>query len=204
MKINEALLFERSLLNCHTKGLHSFIFEENKGFLTRLFVTDSSHDLWKNHCGLRALSWDELSIAVHPHHVNIKVSPVYGEIWNVLLTKEKCNAYPINLFKYIYNSQILNERGGFEKIDNEDIYIKDYIPLSFPNYYNMKSSDLHTVFVERGKITAWIIEESLTTSSYDNITYSNADLTKWTPEGLYIKPTEQQIREILNTVNISV
>ena len=59
----------KGLWNCHTKGLHSIVLDETDSLLTRVFFTTHEHDLWKNEYE------NPRSIAIHGHHVDIKITP---------------------------------------------------------------------------------------------------------------------------------
>lgn len=47
----------KNLLNCHSKGLHSFPISFECGLYRRVFVATEEHNLWKG---------NPLEIAIHP------------------------------------------------------------------------------------------------------------------------------------------
>jgi hypothetical protein len=199
-------LMEKSLLNCHTKGLHSIILNQRRdGLLTRMFVTTEDHDLWKNHCGMMTKEWHPLSVAIHPHHVDIEIYPIWGLLWNVEFKVKKnkgANPNDCLLDAFKWQSEILSGRGGFKWSGEKILQLQEHRSMMWRRKYTMKSNDLHTVYVTRGQVAAWIIQEYPATSGYDGITYSNVDLTKWTSEGLYQKPTKEQIIDIFKEIEI--
>ena len=57
----------------------------------------------------------------------------------------------------------------------------------------MKANELHTVFIEEGQTASWFIYESAASTEYDGVTYANHDLKKWEAEGLYKKPSKDEV-----------
>ncbi len=53
-----------NILNCHVKGVHSFPISYHNNLYRRIFYADVDHELW---------SENPLSVAIHPHHVDIKI-----------------------------------------------------------------------------------------------------------------------------------
>ena len=162
----------KNLLNCHSIGLHSFpISLSEKGLYKRIFYADNNHNLYK-----------PFEIAVHPHHVDIKITVLEGELYNPIY---ELSNEGILTNKYLWNSHILNGKGGFEYLGEQ--YLKEISRNCYKKHNSviMKACELHTVFVEESKICVWLIEESVPTCEYFPINYSPYDLTKWNSEGLY-------------------
>lgn len=206
---NKKLILEKSLLNCHVKGMHSFILSEADGKFVRMFVTSPKHELWQNQCGLIRKEWDLLSLAIHPHHVDINMNVIYGQIWNIEL-KQKNQVEKTDfvlcektLQTFDWQSQIKTGAGGFKRIGDKTLCVTQYRLLDeFMSPKNMQSCELHTVFVQKHEISAWIITESEPSCGYDSLNYSNVNLEKWSPKGLYQKPTEKEIKDIFETINL--
>lgn len=164
----------KNLLNCHSVGLHSFPISFDHGLYRRVFYADTNHNLYK-----------PCEIAIHPHHVDIKITVLDGVLTNPIykVSKDKGDVYN----KFHWDSHILNGNGGFKFIETERLELD-----SIRSYFNgqsviMKACELHTVYVERGRKCVWLIEESKPTCDYTAINYSIHDLTKWTPTGLYVE-----------------
>lgn len=68
----------------------------------------------------------------------------------------------------------------------------------------MRSDYLHTVFVEKGEAASWFITETEATGGYDGVVYGNTDLTKWTSEGLYQKPSKEEVVRYLKIAGIEL
>lgn len=163
----------KNLLNCHSIGLHSFPVSITEKLYKRIFYASTLHNLWKE---------KPLEIAIHPHHVDIKITVLDGTLYNCLY-EQSDTGYLWG--KYTWDSVILNGTGGFKFIGTELLKLTSKIPYSAGESVIMKACEMHTVFVEKGKLAVWLIEESIPTCEYFPVNYSNTDLTKWTAEGLY-------------------
>jgi hypothetical protein len=168
----------KNLLNCHCIGLHSFpISLDKNGFYRRIFYADHNHELWK-----------PVEIAIHPHHVDIKITTLSGVLFNpVYKIDERGETFK----KFIWNSHILNGNGGFEHLGEERLIQASNISYMEGQSVTMQACELHTVFVEKGKTCAWLIEETKPTCDYFPINYSFKDLTNWKPDGLYEETTDE-------------
>lgn len=164
----------KNLLNCHCIGLHSFpISQDENGYLKRVFYADVNHEL---HIPIK--------IAIHPHHVDIKITVLDGKLSNFIYVVSE-NGVEFN--KYNWQSEILSGKGGFEYLGKETLYLKDIHSYSKGESFTMKSNELHTVFVDKHTKAVWLVEESKPSFEYNPVNYSLYDLSKWTPDGLYIE-----------------
>jgi len=166
----------KNLLHCHTKGLHSFPVSFVNGLYKRIFYADEDHNLWR-----------PIELAIHPHHVDIKITVFEGELFNPIY-KADINGKVFNAFKW--NSHILNGNGGFECIGTERLTLHSHIKYGAGESVTMKACELHTVFVEKGKKCVWLIEETKPTCEYFPINYSPYDLANWKPDGLYVEVSD--------------
>lgn len=168
----------KNLLNCHSVGLHSFPISLENGLYRRVFYATPEHNLHK-----------PVEIAIHPHHVDIKITVLDGVLFNPLYEVSK--GFNGHIYgKYKWNSHILNGNGGFEHLGHEHLSLVSKNGYNKGEYFTMKACELHTVFVEQGKSAVWLIEESIPTCDYFPINYSPHDLTKWTPDGLYLEVSD--------------
>lgn len=67
------LIFEKALKNCHVTGLHGIVFNQEGDYLRRMFIADEDHVLWYNSCSRELPNWDPLSLAIHPHRIDIEI-----------------------------------------------------------------------------------------------------------------------------------
>jgi hypothetical protein len=174
----------KNLLNCHAVGLHSFPISFENGLYKRIFCTDIYHQMWR-----------PIELAIHPHHVDIKITVLQGHIYNPIY---RIDDKGTPLYKYQWNSHILNGRGGFESKGIERIALISNEVLLEGDTTIMKACELHTVQIDKHVESVWLIEESIPTCDYFPINYSPHDLTKWTPDGLY-----QEVNDIVKMRYIS-
>lgn len=163
----------KNLLNCHSIGLHSFPLSFENGLYTRIFYADVNHNLYKPH-----------EIAIHPHHVDIKITVLDGALTNLIYEVADEGE---TLHKFQWDSHILNGRGGFKYLGQEVIRQVFGRTYRAGESFTMKACELHTVFVEKDEVCVWKIEESVPTCEYFPINYSGRNLSNWTSDGLYIE-----------------
>jgi len=164
----------RNLLNCHSVGLHSFPISLNpEGLYRRIFYADTNHNLWR-----------PFEIAIHPHHVDIKITVLEGVLWNTIFEIDE-NGDSFKEFKW--NSYILNGKGGFHYLGERNLSQVSHIGYRMGGSVTLKACELHTVFVERNKRCVWLIEEFKPSCEYFPLTYSTKDLGLWSPDGLYVE-----------------
>lgn len=164
----------KNYLNCHTIGLHSFPIElSNKGLFKRIFYANTNHHMWK-----------PIELAIHPHHVDIKITVLEGELFNPIYELDNNGD---TFKKFLWNSHILNGKGGFEYLGKQGLKQVSNIKYSKGEMVYMKACEMHTVQIEKGKICVWLIEESMPTCDYFPINYSKNDLENWDTTGLYVE-----------------
>lgn len=166
----------RNLLNCHCLGLHSFPISFENGLYRRIFYADRTHPLWK-----------PIELAIHPHHVDIKITVLEGELNNPIFRIDDSGML-MNSFKW--NSHILNGKGGFEHIGEERLILESNINYNAGESVLLKACELHTVQIDEGKECVWLIEEFEPSCEYFPINYSPFDLTKWNTDGLYCEVSD--------------
>lgn len=162
----------KNFLNCHSKELHSFPISFENGLYRRVFYADNNHFLWR-----------PFEVAVHPHHVDIKITVLDGVLCNPIFTVG--TGEMVN--KWQWNSHILNGSGGFEYLGEEKMERISNITYKAGESVSMKACELHTIVIEKGKKCVWLIEESMASCDYFPINYSPHDLSTWSPDGLYLE-----------------
>mgnify|MGYP000861214368 FL=1 len=167
----------KNLLNCHCIGLHSFpISKDENGLYKRIFYADVNHQLF-NPC----------EIAIHPHHVNIKITILEGVLCNLLYSVGKGELFNT----YIWKSHILSGEGKFKFIGYNELKLISNISYTKGQSFYMNSLELHTVFVEQFETCVWMIEEFKPTYPYLGLNFSKNNLSDWSSKGLYIECDEQ-------------
>ena len=193
MKYNFELISEKSLLNCHCKGVHSFVLDEKNGMLTRMYITMPDHELWLTDLKLEERS--PKSISFHPHRRDIIVNVIKGNLYNAYIKISK-DGDGENIKSWNYISKIDGE-GKFER-GVEHVYKNLEIQcLQEGSIEYIKAEKIHTVWVKKGETVAWLIKEKEENKKYNGLCYSNANLEEFVWEGLYIKPTALETEKIL-------
>lgn len=195
LKENLKEIVNNSLLNCHCIGLHSILFT-NK---IRLFIADVNHELWKND-----KFFNDLSVAIHPHHCNITLECVYGMVRNYTFNIGFIDSEIIVLVdKWQYCSKITDGAIGFSNIGRDWIRETPVINnINRGNSLYLSSNDFHTVWVQKGQKCAWFVYEGEENPDYSSICYSNTDLNKFDSSQLYQKATKSEIIRLLKLVNL--
>lgn len=190
-------IVEKSFFNCHCKGLHSIMLLEGARKTIRLFVADIGNEMKKNYPDMDFLPRKDMSIAFHPHHCNITIDVIKGEIFNWIIG-EDARGFRIN--KYFYKSEISNGKIGFEFLGDTLMATKSREYISQGQSAYMEANLIHTVACDSKELTAWLVYEGKEDYDYHAINYSNNDLAKFNSDGLYKKPTELEITSLLELV----
>lgn len=184
---------QRSCHNCHVMGLDSIVLAEDTetGELVRVFWTTPEHELYKNEVPFST----RISIAVHPHHCDITLVPLFGTILNSLLELDDDPNGEVRIDSWEYVSGIATPKGSFRRTgSSKNVLGIKFQPLvndltrgaSDGNVYTMKYNELHTVYVPRGETSAWAIFEGPSHGrEKPRECYSNNDLTKFKFEDHY-------------------
>ena len=170
-------ILNNSYKDCHIKGLHSIAINSNDGYLSRVFITDDNHELTKD------------AIAVHSHRYSLGITVLKGYIHHRLYFPTK-DVFPYNdairLQSFRYHSKLNENKGCFSKYGGSMLFDTNLSVLHPNSYIYLKSSDLHDVYCLQ-QVNAWLCVEGKDNYSYNNIVYSNKDLTQWSDEGYYNK-----------------
>ncbi len=184
----------KSFLNCHAKGLHSIMLLDSPEKTIRLFVTDPDHELYKNNKADYHIH--QMSVAFHAHHCNITIDVVKGCIANWIVSEGKGG---ILADQFKYRSAITDEETNFELIEKKcPLRTDEYTFLNEGESAPMKANVLHTVYVPKGQVAAWLVYEGKEDKEYESLAYSNHDLTKQDFSNLYQRASTQEVLQLLN------
>ncbi len=197
IKTNKSEIIKKSFLNCHVKGLHSIMLLDCPEKTIRMYITDKSHDLYKNFTTPNSLSF-------HPHYCELTLHCIYGQLTNICMRLENeiqgndCHYYD----RWLYSSIISNGEISFVK-DGTDV-LKKLAPekIKESDSVYMKASDIHTVACKKHTVNAWMVYEGKENKNYKPHAWSNSDLSNIDKSGLYIKPTFSQIYELFKSIGI--
>lgn len=179
---------KRSYLDCHARGVHSIYLAPVGGQngMIRMFYATPIHDIACNK-DLFDGKDTPLSVGVHPHRRDLILSGLFGTFTNHNLHLN--GAGKVELTRFHYRSAIKDGECSFKAAG---------VPLKFtsrseqvqPGYaVRLAARDLHTVSVEAGKEAIWLVAEGAEDKNYQSVCYSNSDLTKFNPNGMYKVPS---------------
>lgn len=155
-----------ALMDCHVKGLLSIMLQDEPGNRIRMFYATDEHQLWQRARADNA----EMTLAVHPHHCDITLIKVFGEVWNDTFQVEENRAGKFH--KCRYSSHINEGKGGLEDTGRRFI-ATDYQHRQINQYgTRMDAKQLHSIYVPRGTEAAWLVIEGIEDETYDSVCYT--------------------------------
>jgi hypothetical protein len=161
------------ILNCHAKGVHSFVIHEKDGYLKRVFYADTNHEIQNTSC-----------LAIHSHRTDIKITVLEGCLYNKVCEPDlKGERFSV----YKWDSKILNDTGKFVYLFDTKLETTEANMYKAGDTFYLASHMLHTVAVNKDEKCVWLVEESMPVMPYSPLVYSQRDLNNWTAEGLYQK-----------------
>lgn len=205
------LIASKSLRDCHVKGLDSVMLDDTPGKRVRAYITRSDHEMWKNNCGLSISRAKDhaMSLAFHPHHCHLTLTPIFGRTWNIILKAEKptgglrLDQYPRRLDEFKYVSQITEGKGGFAGTGMKKTFYVDWEWYLTESSY-MDAKEIHTIYVPKAETSAWFVHERAEDPSYAGLNYSNTDLELWSASELYKPMTVEYLKFLLDRMKIKV
>lgn len=187
---NKEEIVKKSIMNCHVKGLHSVMLLDSPGKTIRMFVTGANNDMVRNYDN------NNMSLGFHPHHCYLTLKVIKGQITNRIL---KCvpSGMGFTMQKHRYISKILNENEAkIEHIGEQENCLVVNSVLNYDHSIGMSANTIHTVGVGKG-IAAWLVFEGKEDKNYQPLIYSGTKIEKLETEGLYQKPTEEEVDEMI-------
>lgn len=141
-------VLELARFDCHVKGLHSIPVENNDGKLKRLFFTSQKHELYKN-CDISGLV-----LGAHSHRYDLQLTGLVGDSYNVMIERGE----GVRVFEHCYfnESRIVNSGETLARISSIEKLGRVFLPHSL----------IHTIYVPRGTLACWMVEERKTRSDH--------------------------------------
>jgi hypothetical protein len=161
---NSDMIIEKSLKNCHIKGLNSIMLSDVPENRIRLFYVVKGHEL--------SNEFHESYLALHPHHCDITISVVKGHLtnYNCEILNENYGSGML-YSKYEYKSKINDDDIGFVYKGDEFIRFSERTELHKKDLLYLPAKTLHTVKANDDN-TAWLIFEGKEDNTYENVCYS--------------------------------
>ena len=163
---------ERSLMDCHAIGVDSLVLSEAP--MVRMFVTRENHTLWRN------AHSHPMSVGFHNHRTDLRLTSLSGTVYNITATPDDSG---VPLRGFTWESAIRGGSGEFRDAGHSMGFAFASANLLWP--VSQRAHVLHTVYVPRGEIAAWIVEEADEDPYYEAFCYSNADLAAFDSGSLY-------------------
>jgi hypothetical protein len=171
-------MLELTRFDCHVKGLHSVPVENDWGRLKRLFFTSPKHELWKN-CNI-----SDLGLGAHSHRYDLQLTGLIGDSYNVMIERGE----GVRMFEHCYfnESRIVNSGETLAYIESIHKLGRIFLP----------HNKIHTIYVPRGTLACWMVEEKQTRSDHTVLLRSDDQPVVCG----YRKPENaQHVREFVNT-----
>lgn len=185
--------------NCHVRGLHSIMLHNEPENRIRLFFTTIDHELWKN-----GIWSEEMSLAYHPHHCDVRLVGVYGSVFNHRLNISKAarkwcrSRQELTVCKY--HSAI---NGGHGRLVDTGQKISKYsLSASLINQHEqglvLPAKELHSIYVGRYERVAWLVFEGKEDPDYYPVCYTNnPNFDTNLNEHMYALMSKEQMYEAL-------
>jgi len=188
------MILEKSIKNCHVKGLHSIVLSEGLGGrLKRMYIHEPEGGLAVG--GL-------IPLAVHAHRRDLKIKVLAGRLSNLCFKFDAVSGFEVPRWKW--NSPILGKSGGFERSGSVKFAHNPVVSIHTEGSEFFLLADwLHTVDCSFGEWTAWIVSEGRFDPKYEPWAYSMADLSNLDMSELY-QPfkSSKEIRDLVRTAGI--
>lgn len=155
---DEDLMMSR--FDCHIKGLHSIVFKNDGGRLTRGFFTTPNHEMHRNYDIQRG----KLSVGIHSHRYGLTLFGVSGMALNIQMRHSR---FGTEFSAYRYKSKDDIEFIQFDKLTTHSL-----TPITQSVAVTMDKDEMHTVFVQRGQCASWIVAEGQEENNYTML-YTN-------------------------------
>ena len=195
---NHDEILNKSLLDCHCKGLHSIMLLESPGKTIRLYIAEENHEMYKNFPQY-VRSGNGMTIGFHPHHCDLTLHCIVGSFLNWRVAEAK---FGMEIDKYEYHSAIKEGETNFVKLGTTHVYTASETTAPSGTSIFLPANYIHTVACPEGMFCAWLVYEGKEDPNYKSYCYSNADMSKENFNGLYNKPTEEQIELLLKRCNL--
>lgn len=192
-------ILAKSLLNCHVEGVHSIMLLNSPGKTIRMYIAVPGNDLETPTANVFKPT-PEMPLSIHPHHCNLTLQCITGILVNWQFKETHDIEFGTkNYNKYFYSSKITGPEMKFEKLGQTRLLTEKRSILDPNESISMPASALHTVTTRPGIFTAWLVFEGKEDPEYIPYCYSmHQNLNNINTAGLYIKPTKEQILNLLN------
>jgi hypothetical protein len=194
-------ILSASYQDCHVKGMDSIVFKLQAP-MVRVYIARSDHTLWMNDPWVTKDY--NMSLGLHRHRTDITMTPLFGHVYNIFesLAKQE-DAADVYLSKHTYQSRLVDGATAFRRIGNYSTHF--YLRRESLRYPTLLPGDkLHSVYVPKGEMAAWMILEGAPNDEYQPLLWSNdlrlAD-TNRKVDYLYQHMTETRLADNMGFLN---
>lgn len=179
-----------AIRHCHAHNLHSIMLHDEPGNRIRLFVAESGHNLASNNG-----KDHDMSLAVHPHHCDVRFVNVYGRAENRRYAIVTDGTSDGDWLEMEYRSAITSGGPGSltsTGVRGTAIHLGSERLDKSPS---MRAEEMHTIWVPGSEEAAWLVIEGAEDGNYDSICWT----LNYSPSmyGLYETMTQAEVATLL-------
>lgn len=194
-------IVEKSILDCHSKGLHSIMLLDSPGKTIRLYISTPDSDMYRNLP--ENIGFKNISLGFHAHHCNLTLYCVKGSFTNWQVEKSSDPNSSLLLDKYLYSSKITNDELKFTlEAKSQFLNTESIRTVKEGGCISLKASDIHTVGCRGGDYNAWLVFEGKEDPDYKPFLWTDNDPNRKDHTGLYNKPSRAGILFLLQIINL--
>lgn len=182
---DDALLMSRR--NCHVKGLHSLVFKNDDGMLSRMFMTTPDHEMHENF----NLETGDFSLGVHDHKYDLSLVGVKGRAVNLEFMRVEDDLVAMSdspdeirlprpvKEKFLYRKHAYTSTNKMSEpiIINQGGRNLKLFAYENINRLFIRHTTLHTVYVPKGEKACWIVYEGKVEQETTNL-YTNRPISE--------------------------
>lgn len=177
-----------AIRNCHAEDLHSIVLHDEPGNRVRMFVAGFQHSLWRNRSS-------RYSLAIHPHHCDIRFVGLYGPAFNDVYA---LTPNPLGAFAEMqYRSAIKDGAGSLTPTGRRaDAHTLKQQPLSANP--KLSAYELHSIYLAGNCMAAWLVVEGAEWDHYESLCWTNNESPS--VAGLYQPMDGAEVAHVLGDV----
>jgi len=170
--------------NCHAENLHSIVLHDEPGNRIRMFYADHGHGLGGNR-------GSQFSIAIHPHHCDVRFIGLFGRASNDVYAITPNHAGEFGEMRY--QSAITTGVGSLTPTGRRaDVHrLRSELLTTNPA---LRAHELHTIYCDYQR-SAWLVIEGAENAAYESLCWTNdpePDLSE-----LYKPMSSERVRYLL-------
>lgn len=155
-----------AIANCHVKGVTSIVLHDEPERRLRLFYASPHHEIFYS----RALHDSSMTLAIHPHHCDVTLIPVLGDVINEIYDLERCED---GLYQECaYASAITGTEASLRPTGHLFRVLGYETARLRKGGTFLPAEETHSVWVPRGRPAAWLVLEGREDPAYTPVCYT--------------------------------